>query len=111
MAQCWSVGVGVAPGADRTCNFGTMHPWRPPGVSEEMIHGYMINYDAGKRMQSPGPEPPRRNATDAVEHPDLFRLTLALLRLSRACTPASHRAAPRARACGATGQRQSRASR
>ena len=45
-----------------------------------MLHGYMINYDGGKFIQSPsrGPEPPRRHASDAVEHPDLFRCTLAL---------------------------------
>jgi hypothetical protein len=49
-----------------------------------MQHGYMINYDAGKIIQSPGrgPEPPRRNVSDAVEHPDLFRCTLALTHAS-----------------------------
>jgi len=50
------------------CDFGAMYCGR-----EEMLHGNMINYGAGKRAHPVGTEPPRQNATDAVEHPDFFR--------------------------------------
>jgi len=84
--------------ADLRRSSGPMFAWDSAGGRDEMLHGYMINYDAGKIIQSPGrgPEPPRRNVSDVVEHPDLFRFTLALPH-ARAPRPVEREAGPMAR--------------